>query len=320
MYRSGFWHLDIWKKKIFTSHRKTFKPWISYICISIFCYFCIPCYVGRQEFEESHSVPHCIISFHFPLACGLATLQLKSSRHPTGKICLGSIDLCIVYPLLWLLCDGCRWLTSDHDFLREIVVIYSLNFCFCYCCSSFATALVAVGLFCCCFWFSVFGFRYYLYFCCCDCCCCCSCSFFPYILNKHTYEACKKYFLHEVPATMPQNFNAKSTSSPSERSISVRRLRQTTHTHTHSHTSRVNTPTMWQLIGKICASRREMSANNVKLCYRFTDPIAPETIYLCRCAASPALTVIWPHGTLTAPLALCLSNSSASLQPLQRPR
>lgn len=132
--------------------------------------------------------------------------------------------------------DGCRWLTSDHDFLREIVVIYSLNFCFCYCCSSFATALVAVGLFCCCFWFSVFGFRYYLYFCCCDCCCCCSCSFFPYILNKHTYEACKKYFLHEVPATMPQKFNAKSTSSPSERSISVRRLRQTTQTHSHIHT------------------------------------------------------------------------------------
>lgn len=60
--------------------------------------------------------------------------------------------------------------------------------------------------------------------------------FFSYILNKHTYEACKKYFLHEVPATMPQKFNAKSTSSPSERSISVRRLRQTTQTHTHIHT------------------------------------------------------------------------------------
>lgn len=215
--------------------------------------------------------------------------------------------------------DVCRWLTSDHDFLREIVVIYSLNFCFCYCCSSFATALVAVGLFCCCFWFSVFGFSVlfiflllwlllFLFL------------FFPYILYKHTYEACKKYFLHELPATMPQKFNAKSTSSPSERSISFRRLRQTTQTHTHTHTSRVNTPTMWQLIGKICASRREMSANNVKLCYRFTDPIAPETIYLCRCAASPSLTVIWPHGTLTAPLALCLSNSSASLQPLPRPR
>lgn len=126
-----------------------------YICISVFCHFSIQCYVCRQEFEESHSVPHCIISFHFPLASGLATLQLKSSRHPTGKIWPGSLDLCIVYPLLWLLCDGCRWLTSDHDFLREIVVIYSLNFCFCYCCSSFATALVAVGLFCCCFWFSV---------------------------------------------------------------------------------------------------------------------------------------------------------------------
>lgn len=133
-----------------------------YICISVFCHFSIQCYVCRKEFEESHSVPHCIISFHFPLASGLATLQLKSSRHPTGKICLGSIDLCIVYPLLWLLCDGCRWLTSDHDFLREIVVIYSLNFCFCYCCSSFATALVAVGLFCCCFRFLVFGIIYIL--------------------------------------------------------------------------------------------------------------------------------------------------------------
>lgn len=131
--------------------------------------------------------------------------------------------------------DGCRWLTSDHDFLREIVVIYSLNFCFCYCCSSFATALVAVGLFCCCFWFSVFGFRCYLYVCCCDCWCCCSCSFFPYILNKHTYEARKKYFLHEVPATMPQKFNTKSTSSRVREAFrSVVCGRQHIHTHTHT--------------------------------------------------------------------------------------
>lgn len=90
--------------------------------------------------------------------------------------------------------DGCcGLLLTDHDFLREIVVIYSLNFCFCYCCLAFATALVVFGF---------FGFRYYLY----D-----SLAVLVPFLYKHTHKAYKKYFLHAVPTTtMAQKCNVKS--------------------------------------------------------------------------------------------------------------
>lgn len=109
------------------------------------------CVLRRQEFDEFAQCPS--LHHHFvSLSINIGGLASSTSRHPsTGKIRCRSIDLCIVYPLLWLL-----WLTSDHDFLREIVVIYSLNFCFCYCCFSFATALVVFG-------FRFVGFRYYLY-------------------------------------------------------------------------------------------------------------------------------------------------------------
>lgn len=117
------------------------------------------------------------------------------------------------------------------------------------------------------------------------------------VIYQHTYIAYMKYFLHEASIIMPQKFNAKST-----RNTKYFGCLDTQTLKTHPQCG--NWLAKYAPVEKRCQQTMWNCA---------TDSIAPETIYLCRCLTlSPShLAVIWPHGTLTAPL---------SQQPLQHRR